>query len=745
MDRAFKKSEALCDKLSSLIDEQKKSLLAIEGEIATKGEAIKQAQKELEEVVVRVTELRARQKVLLRLKEEGEGLSPATKRLLQESARPESPLFGKLALLLEGIAPHDGFELALAAAMRPYSQTLLVKETQDFLLFWTFAQQEELRGFSLTTPELLMSAREGPSPENSLLNHVSAAPEILSLLKRVAFLEEGALEALSQAGSAETVTRNGNVLDSRGVLFSLAQGESHPFLREAELKRLATELELHGGRKGEIESELTQRQQDRVRLQGSRSELDRAHRLEEMKLVEVNFGLQRAIKDRQIAEEDLYRFDGEGRSLEAIIERMAQAVAKLAEEQEASRHRVEKHQAFFIEIDQGLEERLAALKEASREQHQRERVFKQHSDDYQRLISGLKIFEAREQESQRQENRLVQEFEEIDRIQSALQEGISSLDKELQGVEEELKRAASRCSSIEEEKKARQGHLSTWEEKSAQGQQQRQHFQAEGHRLELLIAQQVSTCQSMEQELSDRFQQSMDDMLALSLAMEATLDLSEKEVRRLRRELEQASHVNLGAIEEFDAQKERHIFLSGQVSDLGTSRKELQAIIQQLDKLSQKQFKETFEQIRSNFQRQFQVLFEGGEADLTFTDSEDPLQAGVEIIAKPPGKHMRSISLLSGGEKCLTAMALLFAIFEVKPAPFCILDEMDAPLDDTNVERFVRVLKPFMEKTQFLIITHNKRTMAVADVLFGVSMEEKGVSKILSIAFKREFAPALMP
>ena len=136
------------------------------------------------------------------------------------------------------------------------------------------------------------------------------------------------------------------------------------------------------------------------------------------------------------------------------------------------------------------------------------------------------------------------------------------------------------------------------------------------------------------------------------------------------------------------------------------------------------------------------MLFEGGEADLTFTDSEDVLEAGIDIVAKPPGKQMRSITLLSGGEKCMTAMALLFAIFEVKPAPFCILDEMDAPLDDTNVERFVKVLKPFMEKTQFLIITHNKRTMSVADVLFGVSMEEKGVSKLISIAFDREKAEA---
>ena len=154
-----------------------------------------------------------------------------------------------------------------------------------------------------------------------------------------------------------------------------------------------------------------------------------------------------------------------------------------------------------------------------------------------------------------------------------------------------------------------------------------------------------------------------------------------------------------------------------------------------LDQESRKLFKETFEQVRTNFQKNFEILFRGGEADLRFTESRDVLEAGIEIVAKPPGKKLRSISLLSGGEKCLTALALLFAIFEVRRAPFCILDEVDAPLDDTNIGRFCEVLRQFTDKTQFIIVTHNKKTMSIADILIGVSMEEKGVSKLLSLAF----------
>jgi chromosome segregation protein len=159
--------------------------------------------------------------------------------------------------------------------------------------------------------------------------------------------------------------------------------------------------------------------------------------------------------------------------------------------------------------------------------------------------------------------------------------------------------------------------------------------------------------------------------------------------------------------------------------------------MEELEGQSRKLFQTTFEQVRAHFQKNFSILFQGGEADLKLTDSEDPLQAGIEITAKPPGKQMRSLYLLSGGEKCLTAMALLFAIFEVKPAPFCILDEMDAPLDDTNVERFVNVVKHYVDRCQFIIITHNKRTMAIADRIYGVSMQEKGVSTLLTMEFNR--------
>ena len=178
------------------------------------------------------------------------------------------------------------------------------------------------------------------------------------------------------------------------------------------------------------------------------------------------------------------------------------------------------------------------------------------------------------------------------------------------------------------------------------------------------------------------------------------------------------------------------------MDDLHESQKKLLEIITKLDDTSRQMFKETFEKIRLRFQENFLLLFNGGEADLKLSSHEDILDAGIDIVAQPPGKKMRSIQLLSGGEKCLCAVALLFALFETQSIPFCILDEIDAPLDDTNIERFTNVLRQFVKDSQFVIITHNKRTMAIADNLLGVSMQEKGVTKIIPLEFKAQKASA---
>jgi len=168
-----------------------------------------------------------------------------------------------------------------------------------------------------------------------------------------------------------------------------------------------------------------------------------------------------------------------------------------------------------------------------------------------------------------------------------------------------------------------------------------------------------------------------------------------------------------------------------------SAKAQLLEVINRINTQTKEMFTTTFTQIRDNFRVMFTEVFGGGKADLILTDENDVLESGIDIVAKPPGKQLQTISLLSGGEQTMTAVSLLFSIYQVKPSPFCVLDELDAPLDESNINRFIRVLQRFINHSQFIIITHNKRTIGMADVLYGVTMEEHGVSKIVSVKFHK--------
>lgn len=212
-----------------------------------------------------------------------------------------------------------------------------------------------------------------------------------------------------------------------------------------------------------------------------------------------------------------------------------------------------------------------------------------------------------------------------------------------------------------------------------------------------------------------------------------------EEVKNLKERIRILGAINFAAFDEFNSESERLNFLTQQRDDLIEAEKTLMNTIEEINNTAQRKFLETFGKIRANFITTFKELFqEGDECDLKLEEGVDPLEANIEIIAKPRGKRPTSIDLLSGGEKTLTAIALLFAIYLVKPSPFCILDEVDAPLDDSNIDRFARILKKFSSNTQFIVVTHNKRTMESAQALYGVTMEEEGVSKIVTVRFNEE-------
>ena len=215
--------------------------------------------------------------------------------------------------------------------------------------------------------------------------------------------------------------------------------------------------------------------------------------------------------------------------------------------------------------------------------------------------------------------------------------------------------------------------------------------------------------------------------------LELDENIARNKLKDLKNNLKEIENVNLGAIDEYERINTRYEFLTKQRKDLHDAEDTLLEIITEMDNIMQDKFITTFEQIRKEFKKVFVSMFGGGEAELLLTDPDNILETGIEIQAIPSGKNLKSISLLSGGEKTFTAISLLFAILNVRPVPFCLLDEVEAALGDANVEAFGNYLYKYKDKTQFILITHKKKTMEFADILYGITMQESGVSKLVSV------------
>jgi chromosome segregation protein len=239
--------------------------------------------------------------------------------------------------------------------------------------------------------------------------------------------------------------------------------------------------------------------------------------------------------------------------------------------------------------------------------------------------------------------------------------------------------------------------------------------------------------QHLADNIREKYDVNLDDLTADGGDAIAAKDDLLVEIGELRERLERMGEVNLAAIGEYEELTTRFQFMSQQKQDLEKSIADLQQTIVKLNRVCRLRFKESFEAITEKFEAIFPRLFRGGKAKLVLSDENDYLETGVDIIVQPPGKKLQSITLLSGGEKALTAVSLLFAIFLTKPSPFCFLDEVDAPLDDANIDRFNEIIKEMSEFSQFVLVTHNKKSMQVAEVLYGITMSEPGVSKVVSV------------
>lgn len=705
-----------------------------------------QRRRELEAAQARIT---ARLRTLQELEEGYEGYTAGVRRILQD-AQMSKRVLGTVA---DVIQVPEGLETAFEVALGSGLQNLITADEQDAkaLIAWlqqvqggrvTILPLDSVRGGEFSSQARALLNQPGVlGPALDLLSFAEEfRPALATLLGRVVVTEDldTALrlkKTLKQF--SRIVTKDGSVVFPTGAITggSLNTRTSGLLARKGELSRLEREAE---ALIAEVES--CERERRAILEQIAQCE-QAATRLQE-EILETKLSIQGVDQAREQTAKERERL---GPSLQEMSARLAHlhqtltglgaecelAAAEVSElelEEQMLREHIQKEEA-------GLAERAAAVERLAQEHTEQQVQLAELKGVLDNKRTGLGNVEQRKKEAATALEQAQLELEQITGEQQRNEEYIrrAAAENEQRKLEEQELRTA-----LEQQKLERQAVQKERAELGAQLMQlEKEQLRRERtlYRLEVELGQMESQQDQVREALAER---------DLTLASILNREVREKEavlkrsIEDLRRQIRELGLVNPTAHEEYERVLERCSFLQDQLADLNKARAGLMDVISEMDKLCRTRLKEVFEQVRSEFQKLFSWLFQGGSADLVLTDPESILTTGIDVLARPPGKKLQNLLLLSGGERALTAIALLFAIRRVKPTPFWVLDEIDATLDEANLERFCLLMREFTKDTQFLVVTHRQRTMEHAHTLYGVTMGEEGVSQIISVALRQE-------
>lgn len=473
---------------------------------------------------------------------------------------------------------------------------------------------------------------------------------------------------------------------------------------------------------------------------------------------EIRIKLQEMTRELELSKKEEQALQLKKTSLEREIQTIAQNIDRAKQEQsvyqgqmeelktesgqfdlgaETIQSQIASKEILLNEIDARVNELAAQIRAANLEKDEKVRKISE-------LKSALSAASQEEHGKISLRERLGKQLEELDAYlvsinhkkeqlaleQSRSQNLITELNLKIEAEKEALNSQEELIASAKRDKDEVLLKIKELETKQRSFRKKSNEFQNQLHKLDLALNQLQLEKENIESNLADDYDPEWRSKYNPAYEMpENAKDL----IEQLKSDLKELGPVNLASIEDYEQVKQRYEFLWNQSQDLIKAKESLEKVIKEIEGTITKRFTDTFQQIRKEFTKLFAELFDGGNADLFLIDPEQPLESGIEIVAQPPGKKLQSLSLLSGGERAMTAIALLFAILTVKPSPFCILDEIDATLDEVNVQRFSRLLELFSQKLQFIVVTHRRGTMEVANALYGVTMEEHGVSKLVSL------------
>jgi chromosome segregation protein len=685
----------------------------------------------LEEVEAqdRAGTLETRLATLERMERGREGMDPVLRALFDE------PLEGVEGILADFLSGPSEIVAAVEAHLGVLSRGLVVRDTAaaEAVRRWFHREWTGGGGLVVLPLDRVGEAGEAGTLLDRIRTHGPGASWVRTLLAGVD-LVEGDWEGLPAGERRDRVSLEGTS-ESRTGLIRLGNplGATGLLERKEELRELRVEAEEARARADELRRT---REEARERVQAAEVALEEARRRfreaedanREARSREAERGQERTRLERTLA--DLQRQEkgaraGRRRALERAAEadERREALAAEALELRDRRSRVRAAAESVQEEWEAVRSRTAQLTvEEARAESEAERV-EERGRELERIRAvALERVEALE----REEKTLRQTVEEVESLQARGREETSRL-LEIGSEAEALLR--ERDAALEELHE----NVSVAEKRVREARSREREASESRHRLELEVQQLVGQVERIRDRLEGEWGRSLDELLEQARPVEGEEEELGEELREIVERLERLGPVNMLAVEEHAEEFARLSFLREQRDDLMEARNDLRSAIREINQTAIRLFNETFEAIRQNFRETFTRLFQGGESDLWLSDPDDPLEADIEIHASPRGKRTQRIDLLSGGERALTALSLLFGIYLVKPSPFCVLDEVDAPLDESNIGRFIHLLQEFKHQTQFIVITHNPRTIEAADWIYGVTMEEPGVSSIVGV------------
>jgi chromosome segregation protein len=706
--------------------------------------------------------------ILRQLNAEGEGLAQGSQAVLKGLDDPERYRDSIVGSLVAQIDVDPKFIGAIEATLGRNLHTVILKDAPSAEAIVSRLTKKKLGQAALFVPKLGASSHESVRkslPKGALtwaIDKVVAPRSIESLIRQllsgvVIFSRlDDALACKKDEPTLAMATLDGEFVSTEGIVFggsttvksdSLLERKARVAALEKEETECARQRDTVVQKRDQAKANVatTMRQLDEARANHQSAYLEHSTSANKISLLQ---------SEEKEADRKIDHLKTEKTTLEQQIEAADQRVVELEEELNSARDELAEHEAAQSDAEKdekGVrakeEKTLEALNDlrlaiaTARQRH--ESLEAQRQPMAARDTELVELIAARRADIASYESKLAAQAQENREAEVAIKEQTARVAESEAAANKISSQRAARITAVQERETALRGLRDSLSEL----QEKRGHQQVRESQLQMQI-------ENLAENISRRYQV---DLRAFSpdkdgfvktlrvqlkraekeVPAKEDVDLADEDLQKLivdlTRQLDNMGPVNLDAVQEYDELEERYKFLESQNTDLTNSRRELLDVISRINSTTKKLFADTFAQVRANFKEMFAELFGGGRADLSLLDENDPLNCGIEISAKPPGKQLQSISLLSGGERAMTAVALLFAIYMVRPSPFCVLDEIDAPLDENNINRFVRMLDRFIAQSQFVIITHNKRTIAKADVLYGVTMEERGVSKLVGV------------